>query len=514
MLVRPVVLVVVFFSSCREQFNKNASHSQVDDVSIATGKLLAARYCQSCHQLPDPSLLNSVSWEFGVLPQMGPRLGIFNFRLKPYPSHQYEESLDTNFYPRQPLLRDTEWQSIVDYYTSISPDTLPGQRRNVEIAEDSIKFKIVVPSFSYPYSATAFIGIDTSQKERQIILSDVSRKMTFILNRQLEVADSIGNIGPIVNFDREGDSLLGCNIGIMNPNNGHHGSATFLHTGSDGKLVEQATSLFDSLQRPVQVTAADLNKDGKTDYVVCEFGFLTGTLSWMENKGDKYLRHVLRALPGAIKAYVGDYNRDGLPDIIVLFAQGDESIILFTNTGKGNFKQDKLLSFPPAYGSSYFELDDFNHDGYPDILYTCGDNADYSTVLKPYHGVYIFMNDKKNHFVQKYFYPIHGCYKAMARDFDGDGDLDIAAISFFADYTHQPQEGFVYFKNDGDLHFTPLNVPGTDVGRWLTMDVGDIDGDGKPDIALGNFSIGPILNRPKVEWQKAPPFILLKNVIK
>ncbi|MEP7253613.1 MAG: VCBS repeat-containing protein, partial [Ginsengibacter sp.] len=356
--------------------------------------------------------------------------------------------------------------------------------------------------------------IDTSQKQRQIILSDVSRKMTFVLNQQLEVIDSIANKGPIVNFDREGANLLGCNIGIMNPNNGHHGSAILFHTGSDGKLIEESTPLFDSLQRPVQVTAADLNKDGKTDYLVCEFGFLTGALSWMENKGDKYVRHVLRPLPGAIKAYVNDYNHDGLPDIVVLFAQGDESIILFTNTGNGNFKQEKLLSFPAAYGSSYFELDDFNDDGYPDILYTCGDNADYSTVLKPYHGVYIFMNDKTNHFVQKYFYPIHGCYKAMARDFDGDGDLDIAAISFFADYTHQPQEGFVYFKNIGDLHFTPLNVPGTEVGRWLTMDVGDMDGDGKIDIALGNFSIGPILNRPKVEWQKAPPFILLKNITK
>ena len=29
-------------------------------------------------------------------------------------------------------------------------------------------------------------------------------------------------------------------------------------------------------------------------------------------------------------------------------------------------------------GSSYFELDDFNGDGFKDILYTCGDNADYT----------------------------------------------------------------------------------------------------------------------------------------
>jgi hypothetical protein len=44
------------------------------------------------------------------------------------------------------------------------------------------------------------------------------------------------------------------------------------------------------------------------------------------------------------------------------------------------------------------------------------------------------------------------------------------------------------------------------------MDAGDLDGDGRTDIVLGNFSIGPVINRPKNEWQKAPPFIVLKNI--
>ena len=39
-------------------------------------------------------------------------------------------------------------------------------------------------------------------------------------------------------------------------------------------------------------------------------------------------------MPGAEKAYIQDYNKDGLPDIWVLFAQGDEGIFLFTNKGK------------------------------------------------------------------------------------------------------------------------------------------------------------------------------------
>jgi hypothetical protein len=257
----------------------------------------------------------------------------------------------------------------------------------------------------------------------------------------------------------------------------------------------------------------DLNGDGKLGELVCEFGHLTGALSWYENLGDNhYSRHVLRPIPGAIKAYVQDYNHDGLPDLFVLFAQGEEGIFLFTNRGHGQFDEKEILNFPPSYGSTYFEMDDFNHDGFPDIVYTCGDNADFSVVLKPYHGVYIFLNDGHWNFKQRYFFPINGCYKAMARDFDGDGDLDLAVISFFADYRNQPEEGFVYLENKGDFDFLPHSLPATQRGRWLTMDVGDLNGDGKPDILLGNFSIAPSFIKPRVDFKKGPAFLYLKNV--
>jgi hypothetical protein len=236
-------------------------------------------------------------------------------------------------------------------------------------------------------------------------------------------------------------------------------------------------------------------------------------LNWYENLGNgKYLRHSIRALPGLVKMYVNDYNKDGLPDVWALFSQGEEGIFLFTNKGNGEFDSKQLLRLPPVYGSTHFELDDFNNDGFPDILYTCGDNADYSRVLKPYHGVYIFMNDGKNNFNQKFFFPINGCYKAIARDFDGDGDLDIACISFFADYLKQPEEGFVYLENRGNLDFDPFSIPEATAGRWLTMEAGDLDGDGKPDLVLGNFTLGFTNIKAGIDWKKGPTILILKNL--
>ena len=192
-------------------------------------------------------------------------------------------------------------------------------------------------------------------------------------------------------------------------------------------------------------------------------------------------------------------------------AQGDEGIFLYHNKGHGQFEEERLLTFPPVYGSSYFELSDMNNDGFPDIVYTCGDNADYSLVFKPYHGVYIFLNDGHNHFKQSWFYPINGCYKAMARDFDGDGDLDLAVVAAFADFQHKPEEGFVYFEHTGVMDFKPHTALTAQYGRWMTMDAGDVDGDGRVDIVLGNFSLGPSLLKSATDWKKGPRFLLLRN---
>ena len=345
-----------------------------------------------------------------------------------------------------------------------------------------------------------------------LIISDVFKRNIYFLNKRFEIADSVKCSGPTVDIDFSNNRMLACNIGVLNPNNGKYGKGQFISINSLGKMAEDTTALLEKLRRPVQIVSADLNNDGKEDYIVCEFGNLIGALSWMENLGNnKFTRHVLRAAPGAIKAYVNDYNHDGAPDLWVLFAQGEEGIFLFTNKGHGNFDTKEVLRFPSVYGSSYFELDDFNHDGHPDIVYTCGDNADYSPVLKPYHGVYIFLNDGSNNFQQKYFFPIDGCYKAIARDYDGDGDLDIAAISFFADYEHQPQESFVYLENNGNFDFQPYSFPDASQGRWLTMDAGDIDGDGRIDLVVGNFSLGSNPGKPNMNWAKGPPFIVLKN---
>jgi hypothetical protein len=312
--------------------------------------------------------------------------------------------------------------------------------------------------------------------------------------------------------DKKGTTALLLNMGALSPFDVTHGSLQRVKLLSEGTLEILPDLLSEGLARPVHLSIADLDGDQKDDLVVCCFGNFTGELCWLRNKGnDQYEKRTIRAFPGAIQTMVKDINNDGRPDILALMAQGDEGFFSYVQKHDGTFEERRILRFSPDAGSNSFDLADFNHDGFLDLIYTSGDNADYSQILKPYHGVYIFINDGKWNFSKRFFFPINGCFKAVARDFDLDGDPDIATISYFSDFRKRPEESFVYLRNDGMFRFSPFTITEYGLGRWLTMDAGDLDGDGDTDIVLGNMSIGPSNFAPDKKWRNGPEFLLLEN---
>jgi hypothetical protein len=78
-------------------------------------------------------------------------------------------------------------------------------------------------------------------------------------------------------------------------------------------------------------------------------------------------------------------------------------------------------------------------------------------------------------------------YKSSAADFDNDGDLDIIGISYFPDFKAVPRQDFVYLKNVGGYNFSAQFLQKDFPVRWLTFDIGDLDGNGSKDVVLGAF---------------------------
>lgn len=484
-------------------FSGCGDHEPTDEELLAGAKKVAVNYCGRCHEAPDASLLDSATWDKHILPTMGQKLGMRPFM------DQYIAGPDA-------ALSLADWTKILVYYRYASPKKLKIPKPDAVL--DSAIFTVSRPvqvDRKYGEAMTTMVAFNPIDKH--FYTGDAGNKLyrwnSDLSSMLIKTFHSPVTDASFYQSATEPNSAVITCIGILPPNDELKGSLLHINLSKSSK---DTVLLKDSLPRPVKTAAVDFNKDGLIDYVTCGFGRDRGGLFLIEQQPDhRFKKKIIRAIPGPEIVYTGDYNGDGWPDVVCLFAQADEGIWLFLNDKKGGFITKNIMRFPPVYGSSSFQLVDFNHDGKPDILYTCGDNNDYSPVFKPYHGVYIFTNQGNWKFKQTYFYHVNGCSKAIATDFDKDGDLDLAVIAFFPDYKYHPAEGFTYHEQVAPGKFKVHEVPVNKLGRWISMDANDIDGDGDTDIVLGNFSVGAqgLMNQKdyKPDWDLYEPIIVLKN---
>lgn len=483
------------------------------DESKMNGEELAQVYCGGCHLFPSPSLLPKEYWN-GVLPRMAPRLGIKTDEYDPYEDRSMQEALNMDLaglFPKTPLLADSSWQKIVAFYQQNAPDSL--SLPTTEVQEPSPLFRATFKNLnSTSPPIVTMLEIDSST--HTIHYGDASGNL-YHLDSSFDITARLKLPSPPVDVKKttKPEELLILNIGLLNPND--------IETGIVLKTkvpeLSRPDLVFTGLARPVDFEVGLLDEDEVEDLVVCHFGFETGRFSWYKKVGDKYEERVLKNVPGASKVLLRDVDADTDLDLVVLFAQGDEGVSIFYND-KGQFREERILRVPPIFGSSDFEFLDMDRDGDMDIVLANGDNGDKTFILKPYHGLRVYINTGDFQYEERYFFPMYGASKVRARDFDQDGDVDLIASSFFSDYNDDlGRKGIVYLDNSGDFQFRPHHFPEASKGRWLVMDAGDVDSDGDVDIVLGSFVQGLIAVSDEVlaSWQSSTdPVLFLENTNK
>ncbi len=485
--------------------------SQIDNLKVS--REVSQQVCSTCHLYPEPDIADRFTWANEILPRMNEWLGYGTVNWTNEPGG--DQVVASGKVPTSPVISFIDYKIIHSYFLGASPLKAKPQPPKPEVQIGLRHFKVRQSNYRYGQPLTTLVKID--EKEHLIFVGDGQTKKLGLVRADGTVAASLEMPNPIVHLLQRPEGYYASMIGSIFPSDRAEGQVVRLQGPGQGaqNSTDVTKVMLTGLRRPVETVVADLNQDGREDLVVATYGNILGRFSWYEQKPDgAYEEHILLDRPGAVGVKVHDFDGDGRPDIVVAMAQAQEGISLFLNRGNGKFEEKIITQQHPAWGTSHMELVDFNQDGKPDLLVTNGDNGDtamFSNCLKPYHGVRLYQNDGNGKFHEAWFYPMYGAYRAIARDFDLDGDIDVAAISFFPDYLGSFKECFTYLENVGNGKFKASTFTESIAGRWITMDVGDLDGDGDPDIVLGAFnrSFADIPELLGKTWEERGPSIMI-----
>lgn len=451
--------------------------ANVDDE----GKLLAERYCASCHLMPLPEHLDRSTWLTKVFPMMREYIGLDAKADRELLPHDLKA-----MYPSTPSMTEDEWFKVANWYVDNAPDSLPPAPLP-EIDGLSSMFSARKITSEDVNPMTIMVRFDTAS--RRIITADALLGTMSLYDATGTFLKTIDVGGPVSSVAVRGGTWYVTDMGKLLPHDSAAGGVVSITWSGDQYVMKR---IIDSLRRPTHVSVDDLNGDGRDDLLVCEFGNLLGRLGWFEQRGQRWIYHELVAQPGAIRTEIRDVNGDGRKDIVVLMAQAREGIFVHINRGKGRFDIRELLTFPPSFGSSSFGFADVDADGRDELLVTTGDNGDYlMPPYKPYHGVYVCTLDKSGRVTDRTLRQLDGAYGAMVRDFDLDGSQDLLSYSYFPRLERGSYD-FIRLETSAFAGKAKTwTLPMADQGRWLPSDLADIDRDGDIDVILGNVSIGP-----------------------
>jgi hypothetical protein len=237
---------------------------------------------------------------------------------------------------------------------------------------------------------------------------------------------------------------------------------------------------------PRAVTVADFNNDGKPDFAVVNagpFSTFQSSLSVLLGDGQGSFQpavttNVLNSGLGqgvALSAAVGDFNRDGLPDVALntTGSAAGPAVEVLLGKGDGSFQPNHLLL---SVGQTPLSVaaGDFDGNGALDLV----------TANSSSGALSLLLNNGDGSFRPRIDLAVGAAPRAVAvGDFNGDGRLDIVTAQQLSDTVS-------VLLGHGNGTFAPPLVFAASGQNFTpsSMVVGDVNGDGKLDLAIKSIS--------------------------
>lgn len=219
---------------------------------------------------------------------------------------------------------------------------------------------------------------------------------------------------------------------------------------------------------------ADLDNDGKIDII----GGSTnpGTVAiWYGEGKEGWSNPQFLPIQGDIRSVaVGDFNEDGLPDIVFSIQKGTMGLRVWINQSNRKW----IRGINPININEYHSVktDDINGDGHIDIIAA-------NSTSDTQGGIQIWLGDGKGNWIGEAGPVKTNVYMGVAlADFDKDGNIDLAGAGWGA------YGSLRVWLGDGRGGWSPI-AP-LDVGNYFGLTTGDLNGDGNLDLLAGSYQRG------------------------
>ncbi len=310
----------------------------------------------------------------------------------------------------------------------------------------------------------ALIGATAFARPAREAAQDVKRSFDRAVMLEDESVTSAGVSLGDIDRDKDLDIILA---------KGRHWPHTNMVLRNDGHAKFSAEKLTDSADRTYTAALADLDGDDDLDIVVSNDRPDRKLVYLNDGKGH-YRASSTFGEPDWSTRYVtvADVNGDKRPDLMVANrssnAANPKPSFVCLNEGKGAFPSCRPL---PTQSATIIVAADLDKDGHIDLFIPHRDGGQNRILWNDGTGTFaaapVFVGPAKSNI-----------RAAAAGDLDGDGALDLIV--------GDAQTGLFFYRNTGARGFAAPVQIGDPAGVPFSVALGDMNRDGRLDIVVGN----------------------------